>query len=361
MIKAVYIHIPFCKNICSYCSFCKIYYHEKKVEQYLKSLKKEIETYYRQEKISTIYIGGGTPSDLNLEELNILLDIIKLLNKEKNYEFTFECNFDITKEKLQLLKEKGVNRLSFGIETIHSKYLNLLNRISNKKEIYSKISLCRQLGFHNINGDLMYAFKEETIPELKEDLNFLLSLNLEHISTYSLMIEEHTKLYLNHEQNCDEKRDSNMYYTIHHILKKNHYEHYEISNFSKKGYRSKHNMTYWNNLEYYGFGLGAAGYIDQVRYSNTKSIQHYFNGKYRYEEEKIDRRNQICYELILKLRTSDGVDQKKFLEKYHTSIEENYFIDDLIKEKSLIKKENKIYIPYDKWYVMNHILERFVR
>lgn len=361
MIKAVYIHIPFCKNICSYCSFCKIYYHEKKVKKYLKALKREIETYYQQEKISTIYIGGGTPSDLNPEELNTLLNITKLFNKEENYEFTFECNFNISKEKLQLLKENGVNRLSFGIETIHQKHLKVLNRDSNEKEIQSKISLCRKLGFKNINGDLMYAFNNETIPELKEDLNFLLGLKLEHISTYSLMIEEHTKLYLDHIQNCNEQTEADMYYTIHHTLRKHQYEHYEISNFSKAGYRSKHNMTYWHNLEYYGFGLGAAGYVNQVRYSNTRSFKNYFLEKYRYEEEKVDKRNQICYELILRLRTIDGIDEKKFLEKYHTSIEENFLIKDLIEEKSLIKKKNKIYIPYNKWYVMNHILERFVR
>lgn len=361
MTKAVYIHIPFCKNICSYCSFCKVYYHEKKVDQYLESLKTEIKTFYQQEKISTIYIGGGTPSDLSLEQLKYLLDIIKLFKKEENYEFTFECNFDITKEKLQLLKEKGVNRLSFGIETTHSKYLKILNRVIDKKEIISKIFLCRQLGFDNINGDLMYAFKGEKISELEEDLDFLLSLNLEHISTYSLMIEEHTKLYLNHTENCDEKTDSKMYYTIHHLLKKHNYEHYEVSNFSKKNYRSKHNMTYWYNSEYYGFGLGAAGYINRIRYSNTRSFQHYFSGKYRYEEEKIDKESQICYELILGLRTIDGVNQKKFFKKYHTTIEEEFSIDDLIKDNNLIKINDRIYIPYDKWYVMNHILERFVR
>lgn len=361
MAKAVYIHIPFCKNICSYCSFCKVYYHEKKVNQYLKSLKNEITTFYQQEKISTIYIGGGTPSDLNLEQLKDLLDIVKLLKKEETYEFTFECNMNINKEKLQLLKENGVNRLSFGIETIHSKYLKILNRVNDENEIRSKILLCRKLGFDNINGDLMYAFKDETISELKEDLDFLLSLNLEHISTYSLMIEEHTRLYLNHIENCDEKTDSEMYYTIHNLLKKHNYEHYEISNFSKKDCHSKHNMTYWHNLEYYGFGLGASGYINHIRYSNTKSFKHYFDKKYHYEEENIDRETKICYELILGLRTINGINQKDFFRKYHTSIEKEFVIDDLIKDNNLIKTNDNVYIPYDKWYVMNHILERFVR
>lgn len=234
MVKAIYIHIPFCKNICTYCAFCKMYTNKERMDKYLKALEYEIKENYKEEKIKTIYIGGGTPSDLNIDQLKYLLEITKKINKEKDYEFTFECNIEIEKEKLELLKQYGVNRLSFGIETITSRFLKIIGRDHTKESIREKINLCRKLGFKNINGDLMYAFKDEKIEELEEDIAFLLSLNLEHISTYSLIIEEHTKLFLKGYKNCQEEKEEKMYKTIHDTLNKYGYIHYEISNFAKK-------------------------------------------------------------------------------------------------------------------------------
>lgn len=360
MVKAVYIHIPFCKTICTYCSFCKLYYDKDLADKYLLALKREIETLYQKERISTIYIGGGTPSDLTIEQLQYLLDITQILQKDQEYEFTFECNCDIDESKLRLLKSYGVNRLSFGIETVHSDYLKILGRKGSHKDIIAKIQLCRSLGFDCINGDLMYAFHLESIDILKKDLEFLVKLNLEHISTYSLMIEEHTKLYLDGFENCDEELDAKMYYYIHDILQKHGYYHYEVSNFSKKNCFSKHNMTYWKNLEYYGFGLGASGYIGKIRYTNTKSFQNYIAGKYRYQEEVIDKKDKMCYELILGLRTKEGINQREFFQKYQIIVEKAFDIDDLIRDKYLVNDNERIYIPCDKWYVMNSILERFV-
>lgn len=361
MIKAVYIHIPFCKNICSYCNFCKMYYNKKQVKKYLIALEKEIKSYYKNDIISTIYIGGGTPSDLDLFELESLFKIIKLFKIDKTYEFTFECNISITEEKLILLKKYGVNRLSFGIETVNNKLLSVIDRYHTKEEIVNKINLCRKLGFSNINGDLMYAFNDESLEDLRNDISFMLSLDLEHISTYSLIIEEHTKLYLKKFNNCNEETDSKMYFMICDILNSNNYEHYEISNFAKAGFRSKHNLTYWKNEKYYGFGISASGYIKNTRYTNTGSISRYAEGFYKYEIEKLNKYDKISYEMILGLRTIEGINLDDFFRKYRIKLDEIFDIKSLILQKSLVLDDNRIYIPYDKWYVMNNILENFVR
>lgn len=361
MIKAVYIHIPFCKNICSYCNFCKMYYNKKQVKKYLIALEKEIRSYYKNDIISTIYIGGGTPSDLDLFELESLFKIIKLFKIDKTYEFTFECNMSITEEKLILLKKYGVNRLSFGIETVNNKLLSVIDRYHTKEEIVNKINLCRKLGFSNINGDLMYAFNDESLEDLRNDISFMLSLDLEHISTYSLIIEEHTKLYLKKFNNCNEETDSKMYFMICDILNSNNYEHYEISNFAKAGFKSKHNLTYWKNENYYGFGLSASGYIKNTRYTNTGSISKYVEGFYKYEIEKLNKYDKISYEMILGLRTIEGINLDDFFRKYKIELDEIFDIKNLVLQKSLVLDDKRIYIPYDKWYVMNSILEKFVR
>ncbi len=361
MIRSVYIHIPFCKNICSYCNFSKMYYNKDQVDRYLKALEKEIKSCYKNDIISTIYIGGGTPSDLGEDKLERLFKIVQMFKLDISYEFTFECNISITEEKLKILKKYGVNRLSFGIETVNDKFLNIMDRYHTRNEIRDKINTCRKLGFSNINGDLMYAFNGESLEDLRDDISFILSLNLEHISTYSLIIEEHTKLYLKKFTNCDEETDSKMYFMICDILNDNNYEHYEVSNFAKSGFRSKHNLTYWKNEKYYGFGLSASGYIDDIRYTNTGSISKYVDGFYKYEIEKMNKYDKISYEMILGLRTIEGIRLDEFYKKYKIKLEEVFDIRDLILQRCLIINEKRVYIPYDKWYVMNNILEKFVR
>ena len=195
MVKSCYIHIPFCKKICSYCDFCKIFYNEQLVDKYLISLEKEIDSLYKNEILDTIYIGGGTPSSLNLNQLEKLFSIIDKLNKSKTIEYTIECNFEtMSKEKLELFKKYGINRLSFGIESINEDNQKLLERENKEEEITNIIKTAKSLGFNNINVDLMYALPNETLEVLNKDIDFVLSLDIEHISTYSLIIEEHTKL-----------------------------------------------------------------------------------------------------------------------------------------------------------------------
>lgn len=356
--KSVYIHIPFCNTICSYCDFPKVYSSVCDKKLYLEALKKEIKTNYKNEIINTIYIGGGTPSILSTEELKKLLEITNLFKKNINTEFTIECNIEsIDEEKLKLLKKYNVNRISIGVESFDKKIISYLNRFHTKKEAIKKIKLVKKY-FNNINIDLMYAIPGQSIKSLKKDIKTYLKLKIPHISYYSLIIEPHTKLYNENTSYIDEDIDYKMYKIITKKLKK--YHHYEISNFSYVGYESKHNLVYWNNEEYYGFGAGASGYINGIRYSNTKNIHKYINGDYRSEENILSELEKMQEEMFLGLRKLDGVNMEKFEKRYHQKIEEVFDIDDLLKENILIKNNGYMYINKDNIYTSNDIMIRFV-
>lgn len=358
--KSVYMHIPFCKSICSYCDFAKMFYNEALALSYLEELSNEVNNYYKQDRLETIYIGGGTPSILSKKELNKLFSITNKLNIEPNYEFTIEANIaDINEDFLKLCKNNKVNRLSIGIETINDKFYKFLNRENNMEDIKSKILLAKKY-FSNINIDLMYAFPNETMEDLKCDLDFFKSLDVEHISIYSLIIEENTKLYIDGIKPISEELDREMYYYIIDYLENIGYKHYEISNFSKKGLESRHNLNYWNNLNYYGFGLGASGYIENTRYTNTRGINSYLQGNYRIYEEKLDKNKMMEEELICGLRKMKGINEKTFKEKFSIDIRDVFNIDDLINKGLLIEEDNYIYIPKDKLYVSNNILLNFI-
>ena len=359
--KSVYIHIPFCDSICSYCDFCKFIKNDEWIDKYLISLKKEIETKYKGEKIETIYIGGGTPSCLNVEQLNKLFSIVKIFNKSDTIEFTFECNIEnINKDKLKLLYDNGVNRLSIGIQTFNEKYLKFLNRKHTKKEIIEKVNLSKKIGFKNINIDLMYALPGQTIKELSNDIDEFLKLDITHISTYSLIIEPNTKVYIENIENIDEDLDYEMYKLICGKLKGKGYNHYEISNFSKIGYESKHNLTYWNNNEYYGFGLGASGYINNIRYDNTRSFNNYINGYYIKESHILDSNETIENEFILGFRKLNGINKESFKNKYNKDIKSIEIVNKLLECNKLLEDEKNIYINPKYIYVSNDILVEFI-
>ena len=361
IVKSCYIHIPFCKKICSYCDFCKMFYNEQLVDKYLISLEKEIDSLYKNEILDTIYIGGGTPSSLNLNQLEKLFKIINKLNKSSNIEYTIECNFEtISKEKLELFKKYGINRLSFGIESINEDNQKLLERENKKEEIINIIKTAKSLGFNNINVDLMYALPNETLEVLNKDIDFILSLDVEHISTYSLIIEEHTKLYINNITNINDELDEEMYKLICKRLKENNYLHYEISNFSKPGKESHHNTCYWNNDEYYGFGLGASSYINNYRNTNTRSITEYLKDNYLKEEEFISETDKEEYEILLNLRKSEGISLNEFKEKYKVNFLDKYKVENLINNNFLKLENNHIYIPEDKWYISNEIIVKII-
>lgn len=360
-LDTVYIHIPFCHNICSYCDFCKFNYEKSWVMKYLVSLEKEIAERYMDEEIKKLYIGGGTPSVLDKKELEFLFLIIKKIKLAKEYEFTFECNLeDINEELIDILLKGGVNRISVGIESFNESKLKFLERKASFSDARRKINLLKQKGLTNINIDFMYAIPGESVNILKKDLRLFVKLDVTHISTYSLIIEPNTKLSARHITEISEDLDADMYDYICKYLAKKGYKHYEISNFAKEGYESKHNLTYWNNEEYYGFGLGASGYTFDVRYTNTRSLTQYNSGKYVLTEEILSQKDKMDYEIILGLRKLEGINLKTFYEKYHINMQNKYPIEKLIENNDLIYKDGNIFINPDKLYIMNEILLKLV-
>ena len=359
MVKSAYIHIPFCNNICSYCDFCKLLYNKNFVKKYLDALEKEITNNYKNEILDTIYVGGGTPSSLSVSELNKLFSIIKIFKLSKEYEFTFEVNIeDITEEKLEILKENKVNRLSIGIESFNDKYLKYLGRNYTSDIIKEKVELAKKY-FDNINVDLMYALKNESLNDLEEDIDKILKLDIKHISCYSLIIEKNTKLYIDNTKYISDDLDSDMYDLIDKKLE-NKYHRYEVSNYSITSYESRHNLTYWKNNEYYGFGLGAAGYIDNIRYTNTRNLSKYISGSYERQEEVLTKEDKIKYEFILGLRLTSGINKDNFNKKYGININEIEIIKELINKGLLIDDKINIYVPKKYFYVLNDILVNFV-
>lgn len=357
MIKSTYIHIPFCNSICTYCDFPKMFKSTNYERKYLDALKCEINTNYHGEVLETIYVGGGTPSCLDYDNLKYLLEILKVF-KTNNLEYTIEVNVEnISEDKLKLLSNYGINRISVGIETFNNKYLSFLGRRYKEEDIIPKINLIKKY-FSNINVDLMYAFPNQTLQELKEDLKKIKKLDVNHISTYSLIIEPNTVLYNQNTKNIDEDLDYLMYQEI--VKELSNYHHYEISNFSKPNFESKHNLTYWNNLEYYGFGLGASGYMRNIRYTNTRSINNYINAKYILESHKLTKKEKQENEFILGLRKIEGIDIKKYFEKYHEDVLEYKNINKLIKENKLIIQGNHLFINPKYIYISNEILVNLI-
>ena len=355
----IYIHIPFCKRICNYCDFCKILYDKKYIDVYLDNLEKEIKTRYKGELVNTIYIGGGTPSSLDASELDRLLSIIDIFNLTGDYEYTIECNIEsIDIDKINVMKSYGINRISFGVESFNKEIQNILGRDHDEDMIFDNIYLTKKY-FDNINIDLIYAVNDN-IDIVKEDINKFLELDIPHISCYSLILEEHTKLYIDNYQNIDDDIDNKMYEYIRDTLIKHGYKHYEISNYAKEGYESIHNKNYWLNGSYYGFGLGAVSYLDYNRISNTKNMHKYLEGNYIsesiYEDINVRKEN----DLILGLRLTEGINIDEFNKKYHDDLLSSKVIKELIDDGYLEIIHGNIKCKEAYLYLENSILSRII-
>ena len=354
MVNSLYLHIPFCQSICTYCDFCKMYYDEMQANKYLNALKKEIDNYYQNDLLKTIYIGGGTPSCLKIKQLERLLSLIDKLNLDMEYEFTFECNIEhISKTLLEILKKHRVNRLSIGIETFNDEILKLLGRNYSSDIINKRIELAKKY-FSNINIDLIYGINGQTLDDLKDELNKFLDLDIPHISIYSLILEENTILKVKNYKEIDEDLNRDMYDYIVNVLENNGYIHYEISNFSKKSYESKHNLTYWNNDKYYGFGLGASGYLNNYRYTNTRSLTKYLKDEYIYDKEIMTKKIEMENYMILGLRKICGVSKSVFKYRYGYEIKDIFDISKLEEEGDYYK------LRKEDIYISNYILEDFI-
>ena len=356
----VYIHIPFCNNICKYCDFPKMLYDKKYINKYLDALSKEIDERYKNEEVLSIFIGGGTPTSLDIKELKKLLDITNKFKRDKKIEFTIESNIEsLDEEKIKLLKSYGVNRISLGVQSFDNDTLIELNRKHTKEQVFEVVNKIKENEIENISIDYIYGIDEE-MDKIKRDMEIFLKLDIPHISCYSLIIEDNTVFGINNRRYIDEDIEFAMYEYISKFLKINGYNHYEVSNYSKNGYESIHNLNYWDNGSYYGFGLGSVSYINYNRVSNTKNLSKYINGDYIDSIIYEDETTRISNGIILGLRKLNGIDIEKFNEKYSTNILKLYNIEELIKEKKLIIENGYLRISSEYFYMANDILVNFV-
>lgn len=322
-VESVYIHIPFCKSKCKYCSFVSTENLDKKTG-YLYSLLKEIDYYYDGKPLETVYVGGGTPSVLELNELE---KIVKKLNFSETSEVTIEVNpNDINEEYIKGVRSLGFNRISIGAQSFDDNLLKYIGRRHNSEEIYNAIDIIRKEKFNNVSIDLIYGLPNQTINGFENDLKKAIDLGVEHLSLYGLKIDEGCFFYNNPPANIpNEDTQADMYLLAGELTSKNGYAHYEISNYAKKGYESRHNSNYWKCGEYSGFGLSAHGYKDNIRYSNTSNLSEYLNnptsreyGKFLTEKEKLEEK------IFLGFRLKNGINIEEINSTFNIDFDEKY-------------------------------------
>ena len=333
MIEHAYIHIPFCTGKCHYCSFVSGKNIEDK-DKYLTALIEQIKAEYNGEELKTLYFGGGTPS---LLEANDIAQLVGLFVLDKNAEVTIEANPETVEyEKFKSFKSAGVNRVSLGVQTFDDEILKLIGRRHSSEKIYSAIDCIKKAGFENVSIDLMYGLPNQTIQGFDEDIQKAIDLNVQHISSYGLKIEEDSYFGKNVPKNIvDDEIQAQMFTMLCEKLKQNGFEHYEISNFAKIGYQSNHNNSYWKNKEYYGFGLNASGYVGKVRYRNEDDFKSYLNNPLKkVEENELNTQEIMENEIFLSLRLKEGIDILNLKKKYNIDFLERY--------KTVIKKYSEL-------------------
>ena len=370
----IYVHIPFCQKKCDYCDFISYCGKDSIIPKYIEAVKKEIELQKIKPQITTIYIGGGTPSYIDSKYIKEIMAEIKKKNVIENAEITIEVNpGTVTKEKLEDYISCGINRISIGLQSTQDNLLQEIGRIHNFEQFLETYNLAKNVGFKNINVDLMLGLPNQRIKDLKESLEKIIKLKPKHISVYSLIVEDNTpiakKIELHELELPDEELERNMYWYVKNTLELNGYIHYEISNFAKKGYESKHNMNCWRQKEYIGIGVAAHSYRDITRYSNTINLEEYIRNVKSGNLE----RNRIIHEIqkeddtkkefmLLGLRTIGGVKISDFKNKFGDNPIYLYRneLKKLSEEKLIAVDEDKIRLTNKGIDLANLVWEEFI-
>ncbi len=374
----IYIHIPFCKSKCNYCDFNSFAKKDDCIDNYINAVKQEIEEYAKNNKdilVKTIYIGGGTPSYIKEKYMEELIETIKQnLEIVSNAEITIEANpGTVNKRKLECYYKIGINRLSIGLQSVNDKLLKLLGRIHDFEDFLETVRLANTVGFSNINADCMIGLPNQNIYDVEETLNVLIDLKLTHISVYSLIVEPNTtlenKINSGELKLPDEEIERYMYWFAKRKLEENGYLHYEISNFARPLYRSKHNLDCWNQKEYKGFGVSASSYENGVRYTNIADINKYIKNieekklKENYIiEEKQDREAMMKEYMLLGLRKITGVNITEFRRKFGTTplYKYNKELTKLVREGLIEANEYSIRVSKKGLDLANLVWEEFV-
>lgn len=350
---SLYIHIPFCVRKCGYCDFLSAPADEKARDRYVQALLMEIERYQGTEtadrKIKTLYIGGGTPSILSVDQLDCIMQKIKYtFNFCDDIEASMEMNpGTASKEKCRALYQMGINRLSIGLQSTNDMELKTLGRIHSYEDFINTYTWCREAGFQNINVDLMAALPYQIVESYTTGLRKIIRLAPEHISAYSLILEEETPFYQKYNSGCyplpDEEQERLMYRETEQILAQAGYERYEISNYAKKGYACRHNLVYWQGGDYLGLGLGSSSYMDGVRFHNTTDFNTYVNqGAYVEDREELSVQAKMEEFMFLGLRVMAGVSGTEFEKRFGKTMEDVY--GDVLRkheEEGLLQIERK--------------------
>lgn len=370
MARSMYLHIPFCNRICTYCDFTKVLIDNQPVDEYIDALIKEMDR-ATESSFETIFVGGGTPTALTVQQLERLLTAINE-RFSVTHEFTFEANPDeLTREKIDVLLAHGVNRLSLGVQSFNDEILEILGRTHTAQNVEDTITYLQDIGFDNYSIDLMYNLPRETAQDIETSLKYIERFKPKHISWYSLIVEPHTVFYnlarqgkLNISNAVDEAA---IYNQVMSGLSELGYTQYEISNFARDNHQSMHNKTYWLNMEYYGLGAGSHGYVDGMRTSNIRPVSHYIesmntHGHAFLHQHKVSASESMEEEMFLGLRLNEGVSKAVFLEKHGKPIEDVYgsVIDTLMSRRLLTDTGTHIALTPDGRMIGNEVFVEFL-
>ena len=379
----LYIHIPFCVKKCDYCDFLSFAADEQTQKSYVAALQKELAFYgakYKDRRITTIFIGGGTPSWLKEDYMQAIMETVyHYFSVEQDAEITIECNpGTITEHKFEVYRRIGINRLSIGLQSVHNEELKILGRIHTFEQFLKTYDMARKHGFSNINIDLMSSLPGQTPEIFCDSLYQVLKLKPEHISVYSLIIEKGTPFYelyrfdavrqaagMQTESLPTEEEEYQTTKMTQHILKEAGYHWYEISNFAKPGYECRHNIGYWKRVDYLGVGLGASSLIDNVRYSNTRDLYTYLSvpaDSLHETAAQITRNEQMEEFMFLGLRMRDGFYRDEFTQAFGIPIEAVYgdALNHLQQEEHLLKREGRIYLTDKGMDLNNYVVAQFM-
>ncbi len=366
--SSLYVHIPFCQRKCFYCSFVVSIAQEQRMESYCHCLEKEMRQ-YKDESLDTVYIGGGTPTYLKENQIEYLLKAIhQNFQISSNCEITMEANPEgLTPLKLDIIKKYGVTRLSLGVQSLNNNFLKYLGRNHNSLKAYEAFKLLREHSFDNINCDLMFSFPQQTLEQLNEDLDAMMTLESDHISLYGLTIEERSRFFVKNTILPDSHLQAEFYTTILKRLEANGYQQYEISNFAKPGKESKHNLNYWHGGNYRGVGIGAHSHKDGKRFWNLSQLTQYIkcieDGLPVVEEgEELAVHTQMMETILFGLRMNQGVDIKAIERRYDCSVDQNTTqqIESFIKEGFLVKSDERLQTTLKGKLVLDEISVRLI-
>ena len=370
----LYIHIPFCVKKCAYCDFLSGPASNQQIEEYVQALIEEIRYYKEFAKnyeVSTVFWGGGTPSLLTGEQMKALMETLgQTFFIRQNAEITMEANpGTVTVEKLLACQKAGINRISFGLQSVNNEELKMLGRIHTYEEFLESYEAARKAGFQNINVDLISAIPKQTVSSWEQTLQTIISLQPEHISAYSLIVEEGTPFAKLYGEGCElehllpsEEEERRMYERTEELLQEAGYHRYEISNYAKEGDECQHNLGYWERKEYLGLGLGASSLIEETRFHNTDEMEEYLRDAsnpilLRREQEKLDRQEQMEEFVFLGLRKIRGIQEEKFAEMFGEDIWDCYGknLERVIKEGLLEREEGVLRLTRKGIDVSNYV------